>query len=237
MAFNQAPFNQTSFDVGSAGVVWLEMLVQEKITAVVGTSQEIYISVAAAERLNSGGVRGGNGIFVSGSAVEAVSDSEAIGEHSTIIGAMIAAEAVSGEAVGRSNTWLEAAANIEIAAACEIGSSICVIGFAAEAVTARGYTEKETWLTAAAYELMSGSASLEAVDIEVCELNLTLKPGQRLVVDAINYNVLLDGQNYIWAQSGEWIDELSRDTSSISITAATGVGNLEASILFTERYL
>ena len=237
MAFNQAPFNQTSFDVGSTGVIWLEMLIQEKITAVVGTSQEIYISVPASERMISGGARGGNGIFISGEASEAVSDAEIIGEHSTMIGPITAAETVSGEAVCRSNTWLKAVAGIEIAADVKIGSVICVVGTAAEVITARAYTEKETWLIAAFYELMSGSASLEAVDIEVCELNLTLKPGQRLVVDAVNYNVLLDGQNYIWAQSGEWIDELSRDTSSISITAATGVGNLEASILYTERYL
>ena len=75
------------------------------------------------------------------------------------------------------------------------------------------------------------------MDIIVCELNITLKPGQKLIVDATNYNVLLDNENAIWAQSGAWIDELTRETSSISINASSGVANLSANILYTERYL
>ena len=70
-----------------------------------------------------------------------------------------------------------------------------------------------------------------------CVLKLTLMPGQRLIVDASNYNVLLDGENMIHTQEGEWLDEISRETTSITVTAAAGQAGLSANILYTERFL
>ena len=86
-------------------------------------------------------------------------------------------------------------------------------------------------------ELVSQTVDVMAIDEIVCELNLTLMPGQRLIVDASNYNVLVDGENMIHTQVGEWLDELTRETNSITITAAEGGGGLSANILYTERFL
>jgi len=87
------------------------------------------------------------------------------------------------------------------------------------------------------FELISANATPESIETKVCILNISLKPGDRLVIDANNYNVLLNGDNAIWVQSGDWIDELIRNTTEVKIDAAAGVGNVKASILYTERYL
>lgn len=71
----------------------------------------------------------------------------------------------------------------------------------------------------------------------VCEFpGLTLRPGQVLVIDAGSYNVLLDGENAIHMQQGDWLDSIDRNTQSIVISA-TGISRVTAEILYTERYL
>ena len=87
------------------------------------------------------------------------------------------------------------------------------------------------------YEFVDESASLENIDVKTCYLTVTLRPGQVLIVDANTYNVLLNGQNAIEIQSGDWIDELNRNTVDLKIEAASGSANLDAIILYTERYL
>ena len=73
--------------------------------------------------------------------------------------------------------------------------------------------------------------------IGTAENPFVLKPGERLVIDANNYNVLLNGQNAIWYQADDWLDDMNRNTISIDITASAGVSNLSATILYTELYL
>ena len=86
-------------------------------------------------------------------------------------------------------------------------------------------------------EVIDGSASVESYDEYICDLSsITLKPGQTLVIDAGNYDVLLNKKNAIHYQSGDWLDELNRTTKMIKIVADYPK-NLSATILFTERYL
>ena len=237
MAFDLASFDLSGFDVGGEGIVLFSALAQEKITAVIGTSQEIYFAATGSARINAERARGGNGIFISGSGAEAVTEASATGDNSVMIGTMAGVESTAAEVVCRSTNWLRITGTESASAEAAPGSDIFVTGAAAERTAAEVYNEKETRLTIAAYELMSASATLEAVDIETCELNLRLEPGQRLVVDAKNYYVWLDGENAIESRKGVWLDKMSRNTTSISITAASGVANLEASILYTEQYL
>lgn len=138
-------------------------------------------------------------------------------------------------------------------------------------------------------EHISQVADVIYLDEKSCVLNLTLYPGEKIVIDSSNYNVyytgnsdsmtvinrlLLDNQsgeqyiqyyktgkiypltkegekellndlasgitrdsNAIYAHSGKWLDDLNRDATSITITAAEGEAGLTGSILYTERYL
>lgn len=86
-------------------------------------------------------------------------------------------------------------------------------------------------------ELISQVTTADNVEEIACMLDLTLQPGERLIVDAENYNVFVNGVNMIHTQKGRWMDELSRDTICITITAAEGGAGLTADILYTERWL
>lgn len=94
-----------------------------------------------------------------------------------------------------------------------------------------------TYIIAEGYEFIDSLASLRNINIKVCVLTTTLKPGDMLIVDANNYNVLLNQQNKIEIQSGDWIDELNRNTTEIKLTASSGMANMSATILYTEKYL
>lgn len=86
-------------------------------------------------------------------------------------------------------------------------------------------------------ELVTASVSVDVIEEKICYLDIVLAPGQKLVIDADTYNVYLDEENVVWAQRGEWLDELSRNTVRIDVIAASGTPNIKASILYTERYL
>lgn len=100
-----------------------------------------------------------------------------------------------------------------------------------------GTLGSNTYLYPAAYELVSAIANAISVEEKVCLLNVTLVPGDQLVVDAENYNIWNNGENAIKIHSGDWIDELDRETIDIDISASSGSANLSATILYTERYL
>lgn len=237
MAFDSAQFDLSGFDVGGSGTVLFSVFISEKVTAVLGTSQEIGFVATGGERMNTEPAKGGNGVFIFASGEEEFITATATAESSTIIGRTTAAETTAAEAVCRSVNYLTIIGSEIGSVDAVISSDVYAKGSAKEVAGGQAITDKETWLLVQSYELMSASATLEAVDIEVCELNLRLEPGQRLVIDAANYNVLLDGENAIEVQRGVWLDHLSRNTSSISVTAASGTVNLSASILYTEQYL
>lgn len=86
-------------------------------------------------------------------------------------------------------------------------------------------------------EVIDANTSVEAYDEYICDLSgIVLQPGEVIVIDAGNYDILLNNQNAIHYQNGEWIDEMKRSTKSIKIVADYP-DNLSATILFTERYL
>lgn len=118
-----------------------------------------------------------------------------------------------------------------------LGAVIAIAGESSETINQNIILGADILTSAEGFELVSADATSEATETKVCVLDISLKPGERLIIDANNYNVLLNGNNAIWVQSGDWIDELNRNTSEIRIDVAAGLGNILASILYTERYL
>ena len=236
MAYNLAPFNHTAFNTGSDEIIYLTGLVQENVIPAIGSSLEAYLKCIGNERVLTQGMIVGNGVYVECSFTETVSEQVGMGMSSIVIDALFE-ETITQQSKVVSEVRPPTVGNETVTADLVPGKIVMTSGSGREVVSSTAVTDKETWLMAEMYELVSASATLESVDLHVCELNVTLQPGQRMIVDAINYNVWIDGQNANWVQAGEWIDELTRETSSISITASAGVANLSASILTTERYL
>ena len=106
-----------------------------------------------------------------------------------------------------------------------------------ENIHAKVYISSYKELSAEWFELISSNAFSESSETKICYIDITIPAGKELIIDADQYNVFLDGENAIYAQRGDWIDELNRDTISIAITSALGSDNINASIFYKERYL
>ena len=238
MAYNLAQYNLTAYNSGSDSDLWINAIFSENVTPVLGTSSETYLLAVGNEKVLSAGIMLGNGVYISAAGGESVAKDILGGMSSVVLGSVIGYETITEEATAQCLIHPPTVGLEQITGDIHMGAVIMPsYATGSETVNAIAVTDKETYLIVSGYELVSSSVNLEAVDIIVCELNITLKPGQKLIVDATNYNVLLDNENAIWAQSGAWIDELTRETSSISINASSGVANLSANILYTERYL
>lgn len=86
-----------------------------------------------------------------------------------------------------------------------------------------------------AYGIFGAVVTAEAFEEIILNLDITLKPGDILVIDSDNFRVLRNGKNAIKYHSGDWIDELNRNSKSITIDG--GGTALESSIYFQELWL
>ena len=76
----------------------------------------------------------------------------------------------------------------------------------------------------------AGTQSTEQVSVTV-----TIPPGGELRIDSDTFRVLLNGENVLDKQSGDWL-MLSRDLLYLDIESAIGNG-LSGNLIYTERYL
>ncbi len=106
-----------------------------------------------------------------------------------------------------------------------------------DAITGRFILGFDAFTGAESYDLIDAHCDVMSQEILTCILTTALGPGQTMVIDAGTYNVLIDGENAVYTHSGDWLDELNRNTQNFTINAASGVANLSATILYTERYL
>lgn len=72
---------------------------------------------------------------------------------------------------------------------------------------------------------------------KICTINITLKPGDKLIIDSELYNVFQNGTSIIESQSGSWFDELDRNTVSLILQASSNVSDLSGRVVYTERFL
>ena len=235
MAFNLAQFNINPFNVAAGDVRYISAIGQEYISSAIGSAMYIFANAYGNECV-SVEIDGASGRFIEVSGTETVSEAVTKGQltiliypefqenvyASSDIAAIITPDAV-GEEVVESDIVQNARAYL--------------IAPMLEEVTADTALGAYITPTAEGYELVAESASLVVLDTKTCMLTVTLAPGQQIIIDADSYTVLLDGENAIQLQSGDWIDELDRSTTNIDIKASSGVENLTGKIIYTERYL
>ena len=235
MSFNQNAFNRAPFNLSEAGnVQWLSLDGYENVETFVGAAVEVYLFCIPNERV---------GINIHG---ERFKQFEALGHE--VIGYNVALEGtywmdVESREIVHPNVLFSFEMSFgvgfeeTISEDLSLGCNIAVNSQGLENISPDIVWHIDYFTAGAGNELVSQTVDAMAIDEVICELNLTLMPGQRLIVDASNYNVLVDGENMIHTQVGEWLDELTRETNSITITAAEGGGGISANILYTERFL
>lgn len=70
---------------------------------------------------------------------------------------------------------------------------------------------------------------------ESTRIDITLPPGGEIRIDSETYRALMNGENILYAQSGDWLT-ISRELLYFDIESASG-GDLTGTIIYTERYL
>lgn len=107
----------------------------------------------------------------------------------------------------------------------------------------RAYTQRYAYLSKntrikptildAAY---SSQISTVRFAVSYADYDIDIPPGSTVVIDSAGYVVLLDGEDVIYAHSGDWL-RLSRRTHDITFESAGGELLLDKQILYTERWL
>lgn len=235
MSFDTGRFDLTGFDV--TGGMFRRIIAKgtESVSATVGSALIYHLLAIGNERIQTS-VKGIQALAVAGSGTETISEGVAEGllhiNPKPIFNENISADVELGADIAFSLQFTE-----NIGRTITLGADIAIPAAMEEEITPDVILGADIAIPAEGFELVAGDATSEAIETKICVLNITLKPGHRLIIDADNYNVLLDGENAIWVQSGDWIDELIRNTTEIKIDAASGAGNITASILYTERFL
>lgn len=229
--FNRAPYNTQP----ELNVNWLSSIFSEKVTGSTGTAFENYMSSTFNERITAAST-------VIPARYGTAAASEAVTAAVTVVRVIMmpaASITESVDAVTAASQIVRMTSGLQelITGAVEGARDISLDADLAEAVTAAVAIGKNVHTHSEGFELVSAVSGVEALSEYTGELAITLQPGQRLIIDAGNYNVLLDGVNMIHTYTGDWLDNLNRDTISIQIQAASGGAGLDASILYTERYL
>ena len=232
-AFNRLQFDLGQFNINPASEVWISATFAERISSLIATSEKSYIYISGQEAIHSDVSMANPGRMLR------ISGSEIVDPQPLRGGVYFKAsgsEAVSIENSISFLTWMKNVLAESISQSGTISSCFWTHVAPSESVDTDDYIGQSFFEKGESTEVVDTSVSAVVLDEFICELGVTLKPGQTLIVDAGNYNVLLDGQNAIHLQSGNWLDELNRETKNIRVTADYP-SNLSASILYTERYL
>lgn len=236
MSYNQAIYNRTSFNLSlSSNVRWLNLDSYENVNALAGIATNFYPVAIAFEHVRSQ-VHGGR----------------------TIVYEVTGGEQIYQNYVPNGLFWLDIAANERILTQAKMGQVFLLTCSAFETVSKSLKPSLNQWMSVtfeehvfssvdpraelwidsvSGYELVDTAASAEAVEESACIIEVTLHPGDRLIIDSDSYLVLLNGENIIETHHGSWFDELDRNTTAFSIRASEGTENLTGRVLFTERFL
>lgn len=234
MAFNLSKFNQTYFNRLNLSSISLTVGFTEDISAECGIAAEFRSTAAIVEKVTAS-ANGQSGILPVVSYEEEISGSAILGITALPVCRISESVSASGKAAAQ---YDPPAAFTEIVSSdVEAASMLSVNAAISENVTAKAVPGALLSAIASYFELVNGSASVETTEVIACLIDVTLQPGDRLVVDAVTYNVYLNDENIVDLHRGEWIDELNRDTINLEVIASTGTNNLEAQVLYTERYL
>ena len=104
-----------------------------------------------------------------------------------------------------------------------------------DAIVADVYGVKDIKSSLVVNEVMMSLFNAIKQSTETVRIDITLPPGAEIRIDSETYRVLMNGNNILYAQTGDWLT-LSRELLNIDVESASG-GSLTGTIIYTERYL
>lgn len=102
-------------------------------------------------------------------------------------------------------------------------------------LSARVFASKDIPVGIIASEVLTSMLEAISQTTERAVFQVTIPPGGELRIDSELYTVLLNGQNALHTQSGDWV-RISRELLRVTVECASG-GGLNGQLIYTERYL
>lgn len=232
--FNHQAFNQGAFNVSFDAPISLQTDAYETIKGIFGGAVTVHLDTVANESVTCSG-------YLSAGVMQHAAMEESVDARAAANGA-ISMTTGAYEHVKKSGLHLGARLSLRTAtdglvqAAAHLGC-VCTLATGSymdvqgEAVLGSMASMPGQNL----YEIISSAVDMEAQDIINVIIDVTLEPGQTLVIDSNDYVVLLNGENIVARHAGGW-PFFDRRTRSMQIETGNPV-SLEASILYTERWL
>ena len=215
-------FNLSRFSLGSQdNTIHIELLLAENLESVAGVAIPVETTAFFNDILR-GTARGAIGIASTFESYAAM-NSAALMQANIIVKGLLG-DTLQAMSDGAQNSMIVNALADNLGASSYASADILWHEAYADALTSLASVVKDILIDPLLYEVL-GSVSV----------TVTIPPGGELRIDSDTFRVLLNGENVLDKQSGDWL-MLSRDLLYLDIESAIGNG-LSGNLIYTERYL
>lgn len=226
-------FNLSRFSLGSQdNTIHIELLLTESLESVAGVAIPVETTAFFNDILR-GTARGAIGIA---SAFEsyAAMNSAALMQANIIVQGLLK-DTLQAVSDGAQNSMIIGVLTDNLGASSYASADILWHEVYADALTSLASVVKDILIDPLLYEVLGSVSGAGTQSTEQVSVTVTIPPGGELRIDSDTFRVLLNGENVLDKQSGDWL-MLSRDLLYLDIESAIGNG-LSGNLIYTERYL
>lgn len=233
MSFGHGKFNHTAFNTGSGqGTIWLAASGKEIATAIISVAENTYIFVTGTE-VSQMEIVMAAGKFVAATGTEtATAQLEIVGY--IFLSNCLTEKATNDLTIG-SDSFLTTELTETAGKELLLGENAFLTQQLSETAEENLILGARTFLAENMYEIATAILDVYAFSEYITILNVTLQPGETIVVDAANFEVLKDNVDADDVIAGDWLDALARNTESIQVSCGT-TNALQATIYYQELY-
>lgn len=231
--FSRDRFNLSRFSLGSQdNIIPIEMTFVEELKQVAGVAIPVE-TTAFFNDVIRGSLRGAiamKSAFESSASVLCVCEMKA-----NINLLFVAEDAVNAIVEGSQNSKIITTIADKLEMAIHGSKTMSNSASFQDALIADTYGVKDIQASNILSEVLTSMLDASSQITEVTRINITLPPGSEIRIDSETFRVLMDGENYLYTQEGDWLT-LNRELLYFDIESATG-GSLVGTVIYTERYL
>ena len=225
-------FNLSRFSLGSQdNTIHIELLLTESLESVAGVAIPVETTAFFNDILR-GTARGAIGIASTFESYAAM-NSAALMQANIIVKGLFG-DTLQAMSDGAQNSIVNVLAD-NLGASSYASADILWHEVYADALTSLASVVKDILIDPLLYEVLGSVSGAGTQSTEQVSVTVTIPPGGELRIDSDTFRVLLNGENVLDKQSGDWL-MLSRDLLYLDIESAIGNG-LSGNLIYTERYL
>lgn len=226
-------YNLSRFSLGSQdNTIHIELLLTGNLESVAGVAIPIE-TTAFFNDVARGTARGAIGIASTFESY-AIMNADAL-MQANIIAQALFENALYAEAEGMQNAMIICGLTDSFAASAYASADILWHESHETALAALATGVKDILIEPLLHEVLGVISNAGTQSTELVSIAVTIPPGGELRIDSDTFRVLLNGENALDKQSGDWLT-LSRNLLYLDIESATGSG-LSGNLIYTERYL